>query len=1264
MDNQYEFYKLTPTDDIEMGIYDKAMEYVFANEDIRNIAISGVYGAGKSSMLESYKKEHPQMKFIHISLAHFTSTAAKDEEDDKEGNGNEKREIALEGKIINQLVHQLDPQKVPLTNFRIKKDMDRKHIFKVSLLITAFIAITCFLRFKNTWENMINGFSNNILKKVFHFTTTNEMEFVLGTAALIIVGIAIYEGVKLQKSVKLFRKLTFQGNEIEIFEESKDSYFDKYLNEVLYIFKHADVDGIIFEDIDRYNTNVIFEKLREVNFLLNSKNKEKEKAEGEKESKQVIRFFYLLRDDMFDSKDRTKFFDFILPIVPVVDASNAYDKFIDYFKRANLLDLFDMELVKRLSLYVDDMRVLKNICNEFIVYHEKLNTSFSAQGNSKLLAMIVYKNLFPKDFSDLQLGRGYVYTLFAEKKEFVRDKVKQLREEILDLQVENEQIKSELQDNLDELNSIYFVIDGRISVDGKEETAFETRKEFVKAILQSENVAQYRHGYGYGEWQNISIEERRNAMELNNEYAERKRLIEKKTKGEIGTNSLRIAQLERRIGELEHEYLKDIITRENETIIFKTNYKNALDEVEMFVEVKRSPYFGLIKVLIREGYLDETYPDYMTYFYENSITANDKTFIRSVTDRRKKPFEYPLNNAALVVERMRVIDFKEEEVLNFALLEQLLSDVEQYKEQLQNFWQAICDTKPVEFVSRFLERDVFREKFVKEFNAYWPEANKWILSEGSFPLQQKRRYAADTLCISSDEVIIDNNYEKGISEFVECDSEFLSIQNIDKDILKNRFKMLNIKFRDINSATANGELLRFVYENNMYRISMGMIQMIIKLYYDVGTEDDILGKNLSIILSQEGEPLCNYIKENIDIYMLILLSKTHETDDTEEVVLYVLNNSEITEENVRKYIISMKAPVPHLIKVNDMQWWGELLKQDKVQKTVENLYDYYFLSEKGLDDNLVHYINGFDGCPSLEISDLDNKYGEGAAQKLFQDIVRANEVANDKYEGLVCAFGLKYIVLPQGEIAPDKIEILINQSILEMNADMLVSVREYYPEKCMSFILKNIERYVALMNRRMFLSSEMLPLLEKEISDELKIQLLGFETKPISIQDKKYSARVEDYIVEHLYSSMDFPYLLKWYPSNRIRLQELILDMVIKAIQNAEEIPCVLHVKLFEQLMQTDEIYDADKQSLLIQQIKIGAAKGAVKFALEQLGLTEYKEILEGQFSKVSVTEVNEQMLGALLERKWIANYEEDTDDPELFCVYGKVARKKKEKML
>lgn len=78
--------------------------------------------------------------------------------------------------------------------------------------------------------------------------------------------------------------------------------------------------------MDRFNANRIFERLREVNTLAN--------IQLQKENKRMLRFFYLLRDDIFVSKDRTKFFDYIMPVVPVVDGSNSYDQFISHFKKS------------------------------------------------------------------------------------------------------------------------------------------------------------------------------------------------------------------------------------------------------------------------------------------------------------------------------------------------------------------------------------------------------------------------------------------------------------------------------------------------------------------------------------------------------------------------------------------------------------------------------------------------------------------------------------------------------------------------------------------------------------------------------------------------------------------------------------------------------------------------------------------------------------------------------------------------------------------
>lgn len=93
MENNIIFQKLTPTDTVKMEVYEDAFKYIFGNSDIKNVAIAGPYSAGKSSLLESYKKEHKNKRFLHISLAHFEDTSGQNDRDNVKDT-----ETVLEGK--------------------------------------------------------------------------------------------------------------------------------------------------------------------------------------------------------------------------------------------------------------------------------------------------------------------------------------------------------------------------------------------------------------------------------------------------------------------------------------------------------------------------------------------------------------------------------------------------------------------------------------------------------------------------------------------------------------------------------------------------------------------------------------------------------------------------------------------------------------------------------------------------------------------------------------------------------------------------------------------------------------------------------------------------------------------------------------------------------------------------------------------------------------------------------------------------------------
>ena len=126
--NKFTFEKLTPTllSDDEMQGYTQALDFAFQEHDLLNIAITGPYASGKSSVIKTYEENHKELNGIHISLSYFSPILASKIKDKK--NGNElafEDELMLERKIINQLIHQIEPHKIPATDFKVKNELSK-----------------------------------------------------------------------------------------------------------------------------------------------------------------------------------------------------------------------------------------------------------------------------------------------------------------------------------------------------------------------------------------------------------------------------------------------------------------------------------------------------------------------------------------------------------------------------------------------------------------------------------------------------------------------------------------------------------------------------------------------------------------------------------------------------------------------------------------------------------------------------------------------------------------------------------------------------------------------------------------------------------------------------------------------------------------------------------------------------------------------------------------------------------------------------------
>jgi len=131
----YQF--LTPNDEAEhIEEYSIALEEALRDKKVRNIAVSGSYGSGKSSFIKTFEKNHESgvYKFLDISLARFNQENQKD------------IDLSLiEKSILEQMFYKVNSKKIPQS--RLNKIDRLRHLhWKVGFIL--FFLFSFFVVFK------------------------------------------------------------------------------------------------------------------------------------------------------------------------------------------------------------------------------------------------------------------------------------------------------------------------------------------------------------------------------------------------------------------------------------------------------------------------------------------------------------------------------------------------------------------------------------------------------------------------------------------------------------------------------------------------------------------------------------------------------------------------------------------------------------------------------------------------------------------------------------------------------------------------------------------------------------------------------------------------------------------------------------------------------------------------------------------------------------------------------------------------------------
>jgi len=423
--------------------YEKRLTHLLINEpDVNEVAITAPYAGGKSSFIETYKRKNPQLNSISISLADFNESEKGNDNDTAESSNKLNR---IEKSILQQLLYSVKDKILPNSRFR-KITMQKKktkdlfaHGFGLALFFF-FIAILFFSDLLLKLE-LVNVF----LIQVNTSLATISALGVIGIGSLIITDI-----IKFFQSHSI-NKVNLLKGEVGFGEKSNDSIFNKHLEEIIYFFHKTKRTVVIFEDIDRLDNNkALFVKLKELNCLLN---------QSDDISQRVI-FIYCIKDDVFTGSDRTKFFDSIIPIVPITNTVNVYPTLKKLIQTSYVSgDLNDDDLsdtyLRDISPFILDMRLLKNIVAEYGIYRDTLLSKNSNLIKERLFSFIVYKNVYADDFSLLHHGEGLFLQTLGSKAAYLEQFKVQLRIEIKDYKARIELSKKEQLKSIEELNAIF-----------------------------------------------------------------------------------------------------------------------------------------------------------------------------------------------------------------------------------------------------------------------------------------------------------------------------------------------------------------------------------------------------------------------------------------------------------------------------------------------------------------------------------------------------------------------------------------------------------------------------------------------------------------------------------------------------------------------------------------------------------------------------------------------------------------------------------------
>ncbi|MGY4682148.1 YobI family P-loop NTPase [Micromonospora aurantiaca (nom. illeg.)] len=386
-----------------------------------NIALAGHYGSGKSSVIRGVQTglDSRKINWVNLSLSSLGIDDTKRARIQQDGTLPPLTNL-IQKEIVKQLLYRKAPADMPGSRyFRIDSFRPWPAATWSAVVAVGFFVIAVLLGLVDRAAKM--GPQALI-------TGRDWLPWIIVGGLGVFLGVIWFLGLRALQSRVRVESVSAGGAAVKL-SAKENSYFDEYLDEIVYFFQKTKSEVAIFEDLDRFRDPHIFETLRELNTVLNN---------SEQIKSRPVRFVYAVRDSIFEqlkvdaapsgeantdtdatalrasalesapAANRTKFFDLVVPMVPFITHRSARDLLAAEFADSD--EQPSTALMNLVGAHLTDMRLIRNIRNEFEVYRASILGKNGLKGLTpdRLFAMMVYKNLHLEDFEAIRLGTSKI----------------------------------------------------------------------------------------------------------------------------------------------------------------------------------------------------------------------------------------------------------------------------------------------------------------------------------------------------------------------------------------------------------------------------------------------------------------------------------------------------------------------------------------------------------------------------------------------------------------------------------------------------------------------------------------------------------------------------------------------------------------------------------------------------------------------------------------------------------------------------------------